>query len=230
MPSAKENEEESSIDSELEKFLFFYGRATTQAAVQAWSEEEQPQLRKKMQVFSNSVNVVSDHDTEWAREKSQVEWSPWCIGFQSSCYLRQKVWVALQIPPLVPGFGSSNPPPRPPVLNPEMEKALLQRAIGCGCMGGAPLKILIIGDDQWQFVNGVEVLQGRDNHSPVKILLNTMPLDVTQWDFSPASSWFNKDIRIWTQPAYKTQHCYWSSRRVGFPSSCGLWYGPWSCL
>ena len=64
MPSAKENEEESSIDSELEKFLFFCGRATTQAAVQAWSEEEQPQLRKKMQVFSNSVNLVSDHDTE----------------------------------------------------------------------------------------------------------------------------------------------------------------------
>ena len=34
----------------------------------------------------------------------------------------------------------------------------------------------------------VEVLQGRDNHSPVKIFLNTMPLDVTQWGISPVSS------------------------------------------
>ncbi|WKA06617.1 hypothetical protein VitviT2T_024510 [Vitis vinifera] len=30
-------------------------------------------------------------------------------------------------PPLVPGFGSSNPPPYPPMLNPEMGKALFQR-------------------------------------------------------------------------------------------------------
>ncbi|KAJ9677017.1 hypothetical protein PVL29_022151 [Vitis rotundifolia] len=32
-------------------------------------------------------------------------------------------------PPLVPGFGPSNPPPRPPMLNPEMEKALLQQVM-----------------------------------------------------------------------------------------------------